>query len=283
MQSPSRLRAFTAGAARRINGVQTQRIGPAIAETARMRYFAFACDYDGTLAEHGVVGARTVHALKALHETGRKLILVSGRQLDDLINVFPDIRMFDSVVAENGGVYYDVPTGRVEPLADSPPPELVEDLRRRGVEPLSIGRVIVATWEPHEQMVLQAIHSLNLDLQVIFNKGAVMVLPTGVNKASGLLRALEHLKLSAHNTVGIGDAENDLPFLSTCGCAVAVANALDTVKARAQWVTASNDGDGVIELIDRLIASDLKELNPALTRHRISVETPINGGCSTKR
>jgi hypothetical protein len=140
-------------------------------------------------------------------------------------------------------VYYDVPTGSVEPLADSPPPELVEDLRRRGVEPLSIGRVIVATWEPHEQMVLQAIHSLNLDLQVIFNKGAVMVLPTGVNKASGLLRALEHLKLSAHNTVGIGDAENDLPFLSTCGCAVAVANALGTVKARAHWVTASNDGE----------------------------------------
>jgi hypothetical protein len=144
----------------------------------------------------------------------------------------------------------------------------VEDLRRRGVEPLSIGRVIVATCEPHQQMVLQAIHSLNLDLQVIFNKGAVMVLPTGVNKASGLLRALEHLKLSALNTVGIGDAENDLPFLSTCGCAIAVANALDTVKARAQWVTASDEGDGVVELIDHLIASDLKELNPALTRHR---------------
>jgi hypothetical protein len=101
------------------------------------------------------------------------------------------------------------------------------------VNPLSTGRAIVATWEPHEQTVLQTIHDLRLELQVIFNKGAVMVLPTGVNKASGLVRGLEQLKLSVHNTVGIGDAENDQTFLTLCECGVAVSNALDSVKSRA--------------------------------------------------
>src|SRR5262245_19122412 len=243
-----------------------------------MQYFAVACDYDGTLAEHGVVSDSTMHALEALRGTGRKLILITGRQLDDLIDVFPGVSLFDSIVAENGAVFYEPQTRNVELLADPPPENLVTDLRRRGVEPLSVGRVIVATWEPQEQTVLQAIHALNLDLQVIFNKGAVMVLPTGVNKASGLLYALEQLKLSVHNTVGIGDAENDLAFLSSCGCAVAVANALDSVKARAHWVTAAANGAGVVELIQGVIASDLKELNPRLARRRILIGRTLVGG-----
>ena len=48
---------------------------------------------------------------------------------------------------------------------------------------------------------------------MIFNKGAVMILPSGVNKATGLAAALEELGLSPHNVVGVGDAENDHAFL----------------------------------------------------------------------
>ena len=53
--------------------------------------------------------------------------------------------------------------------------------------------------------MLEAIRELGLELQIIFNKGAVMVLPAGVSKASGLEAALALLKLSPHNLVGIGD------------------------------------------------------------------------------
>jgi hydroxymethylpyrimidine pyrophosphatase-like HAD family hydrolase len=242
-----------------------------------MQYFCVACDYDGTLAEHGRVRQPTIDALQRLRATGRKLILASGRQLDDLISVFPDVRLFECVVAENGGLLYHVPTATARVLADAPSAELVDELRRRDVHPLSVGQAIVATWEPHEQTVLQAIHDLNLDLQVIFNKGAVMVLPSGVNKASGLLQALDRLKLSPHNTVGIGDAENDLAFLAACECAVAVGNALDSVKARVHWVTPSDHGDGVVELVDRLIASDLREFNSRLT-DRIPIGRTMEGG-----
>jgi hydroxymethylpyrimidine pyrophosphatase-like HAD family hydrolase len=236
-----------------------------------MRYFALACDYDGTLAHHGRVSEPTIAALERLRASGRKLLLVTGRDLEDLIRVFPQVQLFDRVVAENGGVLYNVATREIQPLADKPSDDLVRELQRRRIQPLSVGRAIVATWEPHEQTVLQVIHELNLELQVIFNKGAVMVLPSGINKATGLLRALESLKLSRHNAVGIGDAENDHAFLSACECGVAVANALESVKSRVDWVTPSDHGDGAIELIDRLIESDLKELNPKLTRHDIVI------------
>jgi HAD superfamily hydrolase (TIGR01484 family) len=236
-----------------------------------MRYFALVCDYDGTLARHGQVDGATLEGLERLRRSGRKLLLVTGRQLDDLMQVFPHLHLFDSIVAENGALFYDPATRDVQPLAEAPPAEFVEELKRRGVAPLSVGRVIVATWEPNDPAVLQVIHDMGLELQVIFNKGAVMVLPSGVNKATGLARALEALELSAHNAVGIGDAENDHAFLGACECAVAVANALESVKLRADLVTQADHGAGVVELIDRLIASDLAELNPRLERHHLVI------------
>ena len=135
---------------------------------------------------------------------------------------------------------------------------------------ISVGRVIVATWEPHEKTVLETIRDCGLELQVIFNKGAVMVLPAGVNKATGLRAALAELNLSPHNAVGVGDAENDHAFLSICECSVAVANALPAVKAKADIVTFADHGAGVTELIDEMLADDLasRESGP-LARHDI--------------
>jgi len=232
-----------------------------------MRYFALACDYDGTLALHGTVSDATLEALTRLRASGRKLIMVTGRELEDVMNVFPHTHLFDRIVAENGGVLYDPATREIQSLAASPPLEFVQELERRNITPLSVGRVIVATWEPNEAAVVDAIHKLGLELHVIFNKGAVMVLPPGVNKATGLLTALEQLKLSPHNTVGVGDAENDHAFLAACGCRVAVANALDSVKAHVDLVTTGERGTGVSELIERMIATDLDEITSRLTQH----------------
>ncbi len=236
-----------------------------------MHYLILATDYDGTLASGGKVSDVTLEALKRLQKSGRKLVLVTGRQLDDLCQVFPEVNIFDCVVVENGAVLY-FPSTREEFLLGSLPPEgFVEALRSRNIEPLSVGKVIVATWEPHEAEVLSVIRELGLDLQVIFNKGAVMVLPAGVNKASGLGEALSRMGLSTHNTVAIGDAENDLAFLKTCEFSVAVDNALPSVKSEVDWVTQASRGDGVIELIDRLLTEDLEESSLLPERHSISL------------
>ena len=227
-----------------------------------MRFLALATDYDGTLATEGVVDPQTVTALRRLAATGRKLILVTGRQLNDLLRVFPDARLFDAVVAENGAVLHRPATGDTRVLAPPPPAHFVETLRRRRVEPLWRGQVVVATVQPNDTAVVDVIRELGLDLQVILNKGSVMVLPASVDKATGLRAALDELALAPERVVAIGDAENDQAFLATSGYGVAVANALDTLKATARHVTRGEAGAGVREIIDSLISDDWSRDEP---------------------
>ncbi len=234
-----------------------------------MRYFALATDYDGTLAHDGVVSPETIAALERLRATGRKLILVTGRELADLLRAFPRIELFDRVVAENGALIYSPATREEQPLGEAPPEALVAALRAQEIAPLSVGRVIVATWHPNETVVLKTIRDLGLEHQVIFNKGAVMVLPPGINKATGLGAALAQIQLSAHNIVGVGDAENDHAFMNLCECSVAVANALPMIKERADYITRGDHGDGVAELIGMIIDDDLRGLEPQMARHQL--------------
>src|SRR5271167_1582794 len=172
-------------------------------EVDAMRYLALATDYDETIADDGVVDKPTLAALERLRDGARRLILVTGRDVTDLQRVMPRLDLFDLVVAENGALLYDPANDEVQALGDAPPPAFVERLRELGVAPLWVGRVIVATWEPNEGKVLSAIHDLGLNLQITFNKGAVMVLPVGVTKASGLRCALAQLGLSPLNCIGV--------------------------------------------------------------------------------
>jgi len=229
-----------------------------------MHYLALATDYDGTLAEGGKVQPKVLAALRRLADTGRKLILVTGRELDELMLTFPAFEIFDAIVAENGALLYSPRPPCERALAAPPPPRFVEMLRERGVAPISYGRIIVATWQPHEQTVLAVIRELGLELEVIFNKGAVMVLPSGVNKASGLAVALAELDIDPDLVVGVGDGENDHSLLAACGLGVAVANAVPALRERAEIVTQGARGDGILEICERLIASDTVELASAI-------------------
>jgi hydroxymethylpyrimidine pyrophosphatase-like HAD family hydrolase len=235
-----------------------------------MRYLALACDFDDTLVRNGELRPETVSALEKLRASGRKAILVTGREFEDLLSVCPSIGLFDRVVAENGALIYWPESKKEKLLADAPPPALINALRERSV-PFSQGRVVASTGRPYDTAMLQAISDLGLEHQIIFNKGSAMVLPSGTNKATGLNAALRDIKLSPHNVVGIGDAENDHAFLNLCECAVAVANALPTVQQRADFVTSDENGAGVIELIEELVATDLAAREPLLTRHHIPI------------
>jgi len=233
-----------------------------------MRYLVLATDYDGTLAKHGAVKEAALGLLRRLRDSGRRLILVTGRELPDLLRVFPQYDVFHLIVAENGALVFN-PATREEKLLGAPPPDaFIQYLTDHHVTPLSIGKVIVATWEPHQTTVLNAILELGLELQVIFNKGAVMILPPGINKSVGLRAALKELGISSHNTVALGDAENDHAMLEACELRVAVANALPTLKQRADWTTLRENGDGFIELAEQLLQSDLQQLADRLPLSR---------------
>jgi HAD superfamily hydrolase (TIGR01484 family) len=236
-----------------------------------MRYLALASDYDGTLAHDGVVDRNTTEALEQLVRSGRKLILVTGRQLSDLESAFSRVDFCERVIAENGAVSYNPATREKRILAARPPQYFLDDLRNRGVSNLSVGDVIVATWHPFEQQALDAIRDSGLELHIVFNKQAVMILPSGTNKMTGLCSALEELRLSSHNVIAIGDAENDHAFLEYCECSVAVANAIPSLKERADVVTEGDHGAGVAEIIGKLIENDASELGRGLIRHSICV------------
>jgi HAD superfamily hydrolase (TIGR01484 family) len=234
-----------------------------------MRYHVLACDYDDTLATLGKVDEHTVKTLERVSRSGRKLLLVTGRELDDLLAVFPHADLFDLVVAENGGLLYDPGQRTRDPLADAPPAEFVERLRAQGVTPLGVGAVVVATREPYDVQVHEAIRELGLELQVIRNKGAVMVLPPGVNKASGLAAALVRLQMSRHNVVAVGDAENDHAFLAAAECGAAVANAVPALLRQCDLPLDHDAGEGVGRLAALLLSGELDEVE--VPRHHVLV------------
>jgi HAD superfamily hydrolase (TIGR01484 family) len=228
-----------------------------------MRFLVLATDYDGTLAADGRVDEKTLQALLRLRDSGRKLVMVTGRHLPDLRSVFPELDLFDRVVVENGGLLY-VPETRAEKLLCGPPDERLVATLRESKIPFALGRTIIATWRPHEGAVRAAIRDLGLDLQAILNKGSVMVLPSGVDKATGLQAALDEMGILPHSVVSVGDAENDLSFLQMSGCSVAVANALSSLKEQADVVLPTARGEGVAELIDQMLADDLAKFDTKL-------------------
>ncbi|MBV9103763.1 MAG: HAD hydrolase family protein [Candidatus Eremiobacteraeota bacterium] len=242
-----------------------------------MRYAVLATDFDGTLAHDGTVAEPVWAALERLVESGRRAVLVTGRLLEDLLPLVERPERFSLIVAENGALVYDPATKTARTIVEPPPPAFVAELRKRGVTPLEVGHVIVATWEPNEKAVLDAIRDVGLEWHVTFNKGAVMALPAGVTKATGLQVALDELETSRHNLVAVGDGENDGAMLTFAECGVAVANAIPLLKERADVVTTRDHGAGVRELVGALLRDDLSEAGGIVSRHGIVLGRDTDG------
>jgi HAD superfamily hydrolase (TIGR01484 family) len=236
-----------------------------------------ACDYDGTIADGGQLAPDTSALLARVRESGRKVFLVTGRMLDDLRTVCPEVdETFDIVVAENGGLVYLPEQREVRRLGDAPERRLMEALQRRGV-PFDVGTAILATTAEYAEPALAAIQETGVERSLVFNKGALMLLPGGVTKGTGLTAALDHCSLSAHNLAGIGDAENDHAFLSMCECAAAVADAVPALRERADIVTSAPGHHGSREFIEAHVLRDLADLAPRLTRHRLAIGEDATG------
>ena len=236
-----------------------------------MRFAAVAIDYDGTLAREGLVDTATVAALEQVVASGRKFILVTGRMLRELLPLFPQITLCARIVAENGAVLYRPATRDQRLLADPASAVLIDTLKRKGVTPLDVGDSIIATVRPHEVPIMEAIRDLGLEHHVIFNRESVMVLPPGINKATGLAAALDELQLSPHEVVGIGDSENDHALFQASELAVAVASAVPTLRDAADWVTTQSNGAGTSEALLALVTDDMASHAKRLTRHRITL------------
>jgi len=233
---------------------------------------ALVVDFDGTLTEGGPPAPSILADLVRFRAAGNRVVIATGRILDELLTVFPEVlRVADVVVAENGAM---LATGEgVQRLAAPVSMDLDASLRERGVE-FRRGQVLVACQADAANAVLESVHDLGLDAQLVFNRSELMVLPAGVSKGSGAAAALASLGLSPHNAVAIGDAENDHSLLALCELAVAPANAVEALKVHADLVLDQRDGAAVSELISRVLDG---ESLPASSRWAITVGTDPQG------
>jgi hydroxymethylpyrimidine pyrophosphatase-like HAD family hydrolase len=231
--------------------MQTQKAHSLLTPAAVNEYLVLATDYDHTLATEGQLSASTVSALRKLRSSNRSIVLITGRQIEELKIVCPDLSLFNLIVAENGAVLFHPTQNRLTLLASPFPEKIIQSLKERAVTPLQIGQVILSTFVEEKGKVIEVFEQYDFlsQAQLIPNRESLMILPAKIDKKSGLKHALEYLKVPSSKVIGVGDAENDIAFLAECGLSVAVANAIDSVKKISSYVTTQERGEGVVELI----------------------------------
>jgi hydroxymethylpyrimidine pyrophosphatase-like HAD family hydrolase len=240
-----------------------------------MKLAAVALDYDGTIATNGVMDPGVRDAIAQLRLHGIAVLLVTGRRLPDLINVAGNLDCFNGVVAENGAVVY-FPESQPQSVGGHPPPAaFIDGLRQLGID-FDVGDRIVETSVVHANRVLQLIHALELPLMLSFNRGRLMVVPPGVAKSTGLARALTMMRLSIHNTIGVGDAENDHDLLDACEVGVAVGWGSKALQDAADEIVAGT-GPAALAGYLRQLTKQVRLLPSQMGRRRLLLGHQLDG------
>jgi hydroxymethylpyrimidine pyrophosphatase-like HAD family hydrolase len=216
-----------------------------------MKFAALALDYDGTIATDGVIGPGIREAIGDARQRGIVVVLVTGRRLPDLRGVAGDLTCFDVVVAENGAVLDFPSSGRHMLLGHPPNSGVIEELRRRRID-IAVGESVIEADASAAPAFLDVVRTMEQPLILAFNRGRVMALPQAVAKSTGLRQALFALRVSIHNTVGIGDAENDHDLLDACEVGVAVGWGSAALRAVADEVIEGTGPEAVAAYIRRV-------------------------------
>ena len=216
-----------------------------------MKFSVLALDYDGTIAREGKLDAEVRASIEEARARGIVVVLVTGRILSDLRQVAGGLDIFDAVVAENGAVLA-FPGGRARVLGRSPPPALLDELCRQKVH-FAIGDCALEADAAAAPRILAAVQKLECPLVLAFNRSRVMLLPQGISKATGLREALNTLRLSLHNCIAIGDAENDYQLLEACEIGVAVGWGSKSLREIADEVLTGKGPAAVADYIRRVI------------------------------
>jgi hypothetical protein len=243
--------------------------GVAYARTGVMKLSVLALDYDGTIAHDGRANASVLGAIADARRRNVIVILATGRILDDLRRVAGDLRFVDGVVAENGALIHFPATGHTTILAPLIPQAFVARLEELGI-PSRAGQCLVDADAGSAHRILDVIRELERPLVLSFNRSRVMAHAQGVSKATGLGAALNTLRSSPHNTVAVGDAENDHALLRFAEVGAAVEWGSPSLKAAADLVLTGSDPSAVGDFIRGLTASGRVPL-PVRGRRRLLI------------
>ncbi len=238
---------------------------------------AVALDLDGTLTSGSDLSEGAMAAIEEARTEGVAAILVTGRIRAEMDAEFPGLAdAFDLVVAENGAVLLGPDGGRT--LARPVDETLAVALRTAGVSVRS-GEVLLAGSANDADVVVAEVARLGLDCQILRNRSELMVLPSAVSKGTGLVAALDELGISPHNTVAVGDAENDLALFEVAELGVAVANAVPSLQQHADLVLAGAAGDGVADFLAGPLVRGTCPVRP--DRRRLSIGHFLDGGVAS--
>jgi hypothetical protein len=205
---------------------------------------------------------------------GIVVVFVTGRILSDLRQVAGNLEFVDAVIAENGAVLA-FPNGQIRLIGHLPSQVFLDELRRRGIK-FRAGQCIVEADAASAPQILAVIRELELPLVLLFNRSRLMVLPQGISKSTGLREALNALRLSAHNAIGIGDAENDHDLLDACEFAVAVSWGSPALQKEADEIL-HGDGPRAVAGYIRRASQEIRLPRGQMGRHRIIVGTAEDG------
>lgn len=200
-----------------------------------MRLAALALDYDGTIAQGDRIDPSVRDAIAYARDAGVIVLLVTGRILSELRRVAGDLHFVDGVVAENGAVVHFPGNEYTNVVAPRTPIAFHAELMRRGI-PAQAGECLVDLDARDASRALDVIQSLELPIVLVFNRGRVMAMPQGISKSTGLHAMLTTLRLSARNTVAIGDAENDHELLRLAEVGYAVEWGAVSLRAAADLI-----------------------------------------------
>jgi len=239
-----------------------------------MKFGVLALDYDGTIAQEGVLDAAVKAAILEARARGIVVVLVTGRILSDLRKAAGDLEFVDAVVAENGAVLA-FPNGQIRLIGHLPSQIFLDELRRRRIEFMA-GQCIVETDAAWAPQILEVIRQLELPLVLLFNRSRLMILPQAISKGTGLREALHALRLSAHNAIAIGDAENDHDLLAACEISVAVSWGSPALQREADEIL-QGDGPRAVAAFIQRASQEMKLPLGRSDRHQMALGAAEDG------
>lgn len=245
-----------------------------------MKFSLIVSDVEGCVipADRSRWDLEGLAALAAYNDQARlgnvpPLTVCTGRPAQFVDAIGQAIGVFVPAICENGAVFYDPKTARLEPLF---PLEELERFRaiyrhleetwvRNGWVRLARGKEICVSlipvsnrWadirEVHQELSEKLLRDLKIDpasVHLTYSAGAVDITPLGVDKGSGVKKLLEHLGVDAGTVIAIGDGGNDLPMFKLCGLSAAPANARPEVMRAADYVAPQSETQGVLDVLSR--------------------------------
>jgi len=218
-------------------------------------------DIDGTITLNGFgkIHLQALEKLRNLKNDGHHVIFVTGRSSVEayLLSIFGGLTLLG--VGENGGciTHGEIMTHKMignknecQNAFSYLKKTLDETIQEKSVFPRLTEVVLDRTFDIKNAQKILDEKGSNVGL---FDSGyAFHINSRGVDKGTGLMKALEMLNADLEDTIALGDSETDVPLFKTVKNSIAVNNSIPELKKIAKIVTTKNSGEGVLEGLDMI-------------------------------